>query len=40
MLWSFVHGLSFLLADQKLAELGGDLDLDSLLNDISARMLA
>jgi len=40
MLWSFVHGLSFLLADPKLAEHGGDLDLDSLLSDMSSRMLA
>lgn len=40
MLWSFVHGLSFLLADPKLSEMGGDMDLDFILEDISVRMLA
>jgi len=40
MLWSFVHGLSFLLADHKLCELGGDLELDDMLADMSVRMLA
>lgn len=40
MLWSFVHGLSFLLADQKLTALGGAFDLDDILEDISVRMLA
>lgn len=40
MLWSFVHGLSFLLADPKLAEMGGDFDLNDILDDISVRMLA
>lgn len=40
MLWSFVHGLSFLLADPKLTELGGEFELDDLLHDISVRMLA
>lgn len=40
MLWSFVHGLSFLLADPKLSELGGDTDLEMTLEDMSARMLA
>ena len=39
MLWSFVHGLSFLLADPKLSELGGEIDLDAILDDIAARML-
>lgn len=40
MLWSFVHGLSFLLADPKLTELGGEFKLDNILHDISERMLA
>ena len=40
MLWSFVHGLSFLLADPKMSELGGKVDLDVLLEDMAARMLA
>lgn len=40
MLWSFVHGLSFLLADEKLKEMGGDIALDHLLRDVSKRMLA
>ena len=40
MLWSFVHGLSFLMADEKLHELGGDFDLDAMLDDISRRVLA
>ncbi len=40
MLWSFVHGLSFLLADPKLTELGGEFELDDILSDISHRMIA
>lgn len=40
MLWSFVHGLSFLLADEKLKEMGGDIARDDLLRDVSERMLA
>ena len=40
MLWSFVHGLSFLLADPKLSELGGEVDLDFILEDMADRMLA
>lgn len=40
MLWSFVHGLSFLLADPKLCALGGEIGLDRMLEEISARMLA
>ncbi|MEO1140343.1 MAG: hypothetical protein AAFW87_12905, partial [Pseudomonadota bacterium] len=39
MLWSFVHGLSFLLYDDRLAESGGDFDLDFLLADIAERVL-
>lgn len=39
MLWSFVHGLSFLLYDERLAEMGGDFDLDGILADIAERVL-
>lgn len=39
MLWSFVHGLSFLLADKKMAEKGGELSRDVLLSDIAERVL-
>ncbi len=39
MLWSFVHGLSFLLADQKLSDMGGEIDQDALLADIARRVL-
>ena len=39
MLWSFVHGLSFLLADQKLAVLGGEFDIDAVIDDMAVRML-
>ncbi|MEM9843495.1 MAG: TetR/AcrR family transcriptional regulator [Pseudomonadota bacterium] len=39
MLWSFVHGLSFLLHDQKLSDMGGDIDLDFMLGDIAERIL-
>lgn len=40
MLWSFVHGLSFILYDQRLAEKGGAFELRDLLEDVTARMLA
>ena len=40
MLWSFVHGLSFLLADPKLSMMGGELELEELLDDVAIRMLA
>ncbi|MEM9341944.1 MAG: TetR/AcrR family transcriptional regulator [Pseudomonadota bacterium] len=40
MLWSFVHGLSFLLADPKLTSMGGEFDLEDILDDIAVRMLA
>ncbi len=40
MLWSFVHGLSFLLYDKKLSEMGGDVTLDSLLAEIAERVLS
>ncbi len=39
LLWSFVHGLSFILHDQGLAEKGGEFDLHFLLEDVSNRML-
>lgn len=39
MLWSFVHGLSFLIADNKLKKMGGALALDAMLDDISHRVL-
>ncbi|MDJ0641014.1 MAG: TetR/AcrR family transcriptional regulator [Paracoccaceae bacterium] len=39
MLWSFVHGLSFLLVDKKLADMGGETELESLLSDIAERVL-
>ncbi len=40
MLWSFVHGLSFLMADAKLCNLSGEFDLDAALADVARRMLA
>ncbi len=39
MLWSFVHGLSFLLVDKKLADMGGENGLESLLSEIAERVL-
>lgn len=39
MLWSFVHGLSFLLVDKKLADMGGGAERDALLSDIAERVL-
>lgn len=39
MLWSFVHGLSFLLVDKKLSDMGGDVQLNALLSDIAERVL-
>lgn len=40
VLWSIVHGMSFLLADEKLAEMGGDADLDTLLEGTAERVLS
>ncbi len=40
MLWSFVHGLSFLLADKKLSDLCGEVELDHMLGDIAQRVLS
>lgn len=39
LLWSFVHGLSFLLYDKKLKDMGGDMELVSMLTDIAHRVL-
>lgn len=40
MLWSFVHGLSFLLHDHKLSKMGGEIDLDFILGDMAERILS
>ena len=40
LLWSFVHGLSFILRDHGLAEKGEKFDLHDLLEDVSERMLS
>lgn len=39
LLWSFVHGLSFILREQGLAEKGQEFDLHDLLEDVARRML-
>ena len=39
MLWSFVHGLSFILYDKNLTEIGGPGELDTMLSEISRRVL-
>lgn len=39
MLWSFVHGLSFILFDKDLTKMGGEFDLDHLLADLGRRVL-
>lgn len=38
-LWSFVHGLSFILHNDKMADMAGILDLDTFLSDMSYRVL-
>lgn len=38
-LWSFVHGLSFLLIDGKLTQMKLQLDLDAMLDDIGMRVM-
>jgi len=38
-LWSFVHGLSFLLIDGKLAQMNLPLDLDAMLDDVGWRVM-
>lgn len=40
MLWTFVHGLSFLLIDEKLSVEEMVMDTESLLNDLARRVLA
>lgn len=40
LLWSFVHGLSFILQDKGLAEKGSEFELHDLLRDVSERMLS
>ncbi|MEO0917835.1 MAG: TetR/AcrR family transcriptional regulator [Pseudomonadota bacterium] len=39
MLWSFVHGLSFLLVDKKLSAMGGSIEREAFLADIAQRVL-
>ncbi|WP_370400369.1 TetR/AcrR family transcriptional regulator [Sulfitobacter sp. JB4-11] len=39
LLWSFVHGLSFLLIDGKLAHMNLDFDLEEVLNDVAERVI-
>ena len=39
MLWSFVHGLSFLLVDKKMSDMGGETELEELLSDVAERVL-
>jgi AcrR family transcriptional regulator len=38
-LWAFVHGLSFLIIDEKAAAMGLTLDLAAMLTDVSRRIL-
>ncbi|WP_237072814.1 TetR/AcrR family transcriptional regulator [Pseudaestuariivita rosea] len=40
MLWTFVHGLSFLLIDGKVSVSDASLDIDDLLMDIGRRVMA
>ncbi|MEM6461826.1 MAG: TetR/AcrR family transcriptional regulator [Pseudomonadota bacterium] len=40
ILWSFVHGLSFILYDKQLSDMGGHVDLDALLGDVAKRILS
>ena len=40
MLWTFVHGLSFLLIDGKVADCDPDTDVEALLSEIARRVLA
>ncbi len=39
-LWSFVHGLSFLMIDGKMAKVNLPFDLDAMLLDISAKVMS
>ncbi|MEL6573019.1 MAG: TetR/AcrR family transcriptional regulator [Pseudomonadota bacterium] len=40
MLWSFVHGLSFILEDADLADMGEGIDVDFVLADMARRVLS
>ncbi len=40
MLWSFVHGLSFLQIDGKVSSLGLNIDIERMLEEIGLRVLA
>ena len=40
MLWSFVHGLSFLLYDKRLSDMGGGFDLDNMLSETAKMVLS
>ncbi|MEM6942060.1 MAG: TetR/AcrR family transcriptional regulator [Pseudomonadota bacterium] len=39
LLWSFVHGLSFLQIDGKLSKMDMPLDLEAVLNDVALRVM-
>ena len=39
MLWSFVHGMSFLLIDGKVSKLSIEMDREAILSDITRRVL-
>lgn len=39
MLWSFVHGVSFLLIDGKVSSMGLEFDIEHFLADVGARVL-
>jgi AcrR family transcriptional regulator len=39
-LWSFVHGLSFLTIDGKVAKMCGEMPIEPLLDDVARRILA
>lgn len=39
-LWSFVHGLSFLTIDGKVAKMCGEMPIEPLLDDVARRVLA
>ena len=40
MLWSFVHGLSFILYDKDLADMGEGVDMEFMLADMARRVLS
>jgi AcrR family transcriptional regulator len=40
VLWSFVHGLSFILNDERLCRMAGDFELEPTLDDVARRVLA